>query len=172
MKSKEARARLWSELSFLFAEDDGGLPEVRLLDVSREGLTRIFSRLRELAEPLDASQTLWYDEREQDVPIRDVVDAAELVADGRIQGFPVLLRGIRWEGVQLPDLGVFVFPGEIDLFYRMGDAWNEVVLGAFIELVGELQHVAAGTRLALEDEVLAEVKEAFQRSVSEYLSSR
>jgi hypothetical protein len=169
-----ARDELWRELSDLFAVDDGSLPEIRLLDLSIEGVVQVFEELCHRAEPLDSTQTVWHDERDQEVPFAELSDAVELAANGRITTLHVLLSGIRSSGNRLPDLGVSVQPGEVALDYRMGEDWNADVLAAFIELLAELQALDPDVRLAAAHEldlVAEQIQERFQRAVQTYLAA-
>jgi hypothetical protein len=46
-----------------------------------------------------------------------------------------MLAGIERGSVTLPDIGVFVFPDQIALDYRMGDEWGPAQLRAFFRLL-------------------------------------
>lgn len=172
MKPQTAREELWRELAYLFEEDDGSLPEVRLIDIPSGGAARIFQELRNRAEPLEPTQTIWDEELGRDVPLEDVPDAATLVAEERIQGFHVVLRGISSHSIRLPELGVFVCQNNVELDYRMGSEWNAEVLAAFVELLADLRRLAPAARLDLEDGVLENVREHFRRAVETYLAAR
>jgi hypothetical protein len=84
MNPSTREEQLWRELGELFADDDGSFPEIRLLEVSADGAANIFDELRSRAEPLEANQTVWLDEREQELPLTDVSDAGALAATSRI----------------------------------------------------------------------------------------
>jgi hypothetical protein len=174
VRPASARARLWHELAGYFEEDDGSLPEIRLLDLTAEGVVRVFAEVRRRAEPLDPATHVWHDELEQTVALADVPDVAELAATGRIGPPHFLLSGIRSAGVRLPDLGIYIDPGEVALDYRMGKDWNADVLAAFVELLVELQRLDPGARLAAADEVELRPEGAqkrFQQAVATYLSA-
>lgn len=174
MNTSTREEQLWRELADLFAEDDGSLPEIRLLEVSPDGAAKILDELRNGAEPLEANQTVWLDEREQELPLRDVPDAGALAATGRISTLHVVLRGIRSRGTRLPDLGVSIWPGEVALDYRMGGEWNADVLAAFVELLGELRKLDPGARLAAAGELdlMPEpAQQRFQRAIDRYFVS-
>jgi hypothetical protein len=171
LKTPEARAKLWDELSSFFAEDDGSLPEVRLVRLSPTGLVRIFEELRQRAEPLDSSETVWHDERQEEVTLGEVPELPALVADEKISSVHLLLRGIRSGDLNLPDLGVFAASGEIALDYRMGDEWNEDVLAAFVELLADLRQLDPGGELDLEEGLPRGVRRHFRRAVQKYLAA-
>jgi hypothetical protein len=174
MNPSTREEQLWRELGDLFAEDDGSLPEIRLIEVSADGAANIFDELCSRAEPLETNQTVWLDEREQELPLRDVPDAGALAATGRISTLHVVLRGIRSRGTRIPDLGVSIWPGEVALDYRMGSGWNADVLAAFVELLGELRKLDPGARLAAAGELdlmPKPVQQRFQRAIDRYFAS-
>lgn len=165
----DARQRLWKALSVLFAEDDGSLPEVRIVGVSSAGGAAMFDELRKRAEPLTPTQTVWHDRLDREVPLSEVPDAGLLAASGELTTLHVVLRGLEAGGVRVPDLGVSVWPGEVALDYRMGSDWNPSSLGAFAVLLGELLRLDAGARLDLEDYVFDDLRDRFRAEVSRYL---
>jgi hypothetical protein len=117
---------------------------------------------------------VWQDSREQEVPLTELADAGTLAATGQITSLHVVLRGIGSGGIRLPDLGVSVWPGEVALDYRMGSDWDADVLGAFVELLADLQGLDHNARLTAAGEVgpplPEEVQKRFQRAVETYLS--
>jgi hypothetical protein len=174
MESKQKRERLWVELSDLFKEDEGFLPEVRLIDLSPDGTARIFDGLLHIAEPLDASQTIWHDECQREIQLADVPNAGVLAATGRINSLHAVLRGIRFGELPIPDLGVSVWPNEIALDYRPGLGWDADTLAGFIELLSELLELGGGGRLAVAGELdllPEDVQRRFQKAVTAYLGT-
>jgi hypothetical protein len=171
MKSTAAREQLWDDLSLLFEADDGSLPEVRLVNVSPPGAAGICEALRSRAEPLLAGQTVWHHEREQEVPLNEIPDAGTLAAEGKLSSLHVVLQGIESHGVRVPDLGMSVWPGQVALDYRMGEAWSQDTLAAFVELLGDLLQLDPTARLDVEEFVLADVRDRFRRAVSAYLAA-
>jgi hypothetical protein len=85
--------------------------------------------------------------------------------------FHVVLRGIHWEGVRLPDLGVFADPTHVELDYRMGSEWDAEVLRAVVEMLTHLRQLAPGSHIDLEETVRQSVREHFRRSVEAYLAA-
>ena len=61
-----------------------------------------------------------------------VSNAAALVVAGDAHPFVVVLGGIQAHDTTIPDLGVFVFPDQLTLFYRMGPDWDLCELGGIV----------------------------------------
>lgn len=143
-----AEGSLWGELGELFDTDDGSLPEVVFDAPPRSALQPLFTFLMQRGRVnADRGGTLWDPAVEADIPITDVPDAGERVADGRVPSFHVVFNDIEVDGVTLPPLGAFFCEDEVALDYRMGDEWNPSVLAAFARLLGEMRELARGARL-------------------------
>jgi hypothetical protein len=165
-----ARELLWERLGFLFAEDDGSLPEVHLVGLSAEGLSHAWDLLLRRAEPLPPDVSLWHRQRRRSVPLRDLPRPTELVSSGQASSFHVLLRGIEVDHVPLPDLGAFIEPSELALDYRMGSHWQPHTLAAFVELLGQLQALNPEAQLDLEVHADPGTRTLFTKSLRDYLS--
>lgn len=164
-----AQQELWRELGEYFEKDDGTLPDVSLGNLSPAGAAGIFDELRARADPPEPTETIWHDEREEEVPLLEVPDAGALATSGRIGSLHVVLRGVRSGGVRLPDLGVGLFVDEVVLDYRMGRHWNAIVLAAFVELITELQQIDPGSRFdpVANDDVV----QLFHEAIDGYLEA-
>ena len=57
---------------------------------------------------------------------------------GEAESFHMLLKELKFEGVTLPDLGVFIFKDEITLDYRRGSEWTDQVMRAFLALISKV----------------------------------
>src|SRR4051812_45923484 len=117
-------ANVWKELRFLFDTDDGSLPEVRLTELSPDGLAAGYAFLRSQAQAAPGV-AFWHRSQDREEPIDDWPNPARLVAADEADEFHFLARNIGVRGVTLPDLGVFVFRYELALDYRMGPEWDE-----------------------------------------------
>jgi hypothetical protein len=169
--TKQAAAvQLWNELSWLFEDDDGSLPEVRLLTSSADATARIFEELRRRATPLGPTQTVWHNARRQEVAVATLPDAGALAVLGALGPLHIVARGIESGGVRLPDLGVSVDPEGIALDYRMGDNWNPNVLGGFVDLLGDLLALDAEARVDLEDFAADHARQRFRLALGAYLN--
>jgi hypothetical protein len=163
-------AQLWEKIGHLFAEDDGSLPEVQLYDLSPQGCDRVYRALLQRAAPLDDTATVWSKHADADTPLRELADPVHQVIAGKIEPFHFLLTSITMDATPIPDLGVFVFGDGIALDYRMGQSWNPIVLGAFVQLVATLRGLDPGCRLTWWEEVsLPEVRTQFIAAVEAFL---
>jgi len=79
---------------------------------------------------------------------------------GGAEPFHVLAPGLQFAGVVIPDLGVFVWPDEVTLDYRMGPEWGRRQLLALFELLRQLV-AATGGRMGLGQHVLPAVDRLF-----------
>jgi hypothetical protein len=153
---------LWRDLRDLFEIDDGSLPEIRVVYADRRAPVAGFGHLRKrAARVVTHNPSFWSNERNEDVALETVPDAAALVVSGSAEPFHVVLGGIESSGVVLPDLGVFVFSDALYLDYRMGPAWSEAEVRALFELLAELMAFDSQSSLSLEEGVVPEVAERF-----------
>jgi hypothetical protein len=86
----------------------------------------------------------WHTGLEQEQRVADYPDAARLVACGAAEPFHILAPGLEFAGAVIPDLGVFVWPDEVTLDYRMGPEWGRQQLLALFELLRQLAAVTGG----------------------------
>jgi hypothetical protein len=159
---------LWNKLHDLFDSDDGGLPDIEILNLSEQGVKDIWVYLRQSAAGLAGDPWLWHNEMDQSIPVESVPNAAELVVSGEAAGFHVVLEGICFKGAVVPDLGVFVFPSAICLDYRMGPEWTSAKLEALFELLHQLQRIDSGAVITLPDVCTAEARKRFAMALAEY----
>ena len=116
---------LWSEVHELFDTDDGSLPDILVQYRRAEATAEGYALLRGEASPGSTeNETFWSTVEKDDRPVDSVQNAASLVLSGESEAFHVVLAGIRSGDTVIPDLGVFVFPDELALDYRMGKAWG------------------------------------------------
>jgi hypothetical protein len=153
---------LWNELRDRFGTDDGSLPEVRVDYCDSAAVVSGYALLRRCAarvvrpDGYHGSKT-----HEVECPKDTVSSAAARVVAGEAEAFHVVLGGIRWGNVVIPDLGVFVFQEQLVLDYRMGPAWGPKELDAFFALLRELVSLEPGASLSLEEAVPARVATRF-----------
>ncbi len=67
--------------------------------------------------------------------VDSVPNAAALVAAGEADAFHHCIEGLVAGGVELPVLGVFVWPNLVELDYRMGKAWTPLRVAGLFELL-------------------------------------
>lgn len=133
----------WDHLRWLFDTDDGALYDIRLTGLDEDGLATAFEfvRSRSIITPDDL---FWHVGLDRDQPVADYPDAARLVARGVAEPFHVLAARLEFAGAVVPDLGVFVWPGEVTLDYRMGPEWGRPQLLALFELLRQLAAATGG----------------------------
>ncbi len=154
---------LWVELHDLFETDDGSLPEVCVDYTDPEAMARGYVLLRKRAHKvLPENASFWSVAENREQSLDSVSNAAALVVSREAEAFHVVFQGIQSHGVTLPDLGVFVFPDQLALDYRMGPPWGPAKVEAFFDLLSELADFDPHTSLSLEEGVLTEVVARFQ----------
>ncbi len=151
---------IWKELHDLFDTDDGSLPEIRIANLSKQEVVRVFGRLQQYCRNING--TFWSKKDQEDRSIDSVPNAALLVTDGRAEAFHVLCSQLHYAGIAIPDLGVCVSDDEISLDYRMSSQWNSENLRAFFQLLKELAELSANARVRLEKGVLEDVRKKFE----------
>ncbi|RJS92033.1 hypothetical protein [Salinisphaera sp. Q1T1-3] len=156
---------LWNELRNLFDTDDGSLPEIRVDYRDSAATVAGYALLRGRAAGVVSDKAyFWSKTHDAEVSLDFVSNAAALVASGEAEAFHVVLGGIQSRGIAVPDLGVFVFPGQLALDYRIGPAWGSNELEAFFSLLGELVSLDPAATLSLEKGVLPDVVARFQNA--------
>jgi hypothetical protein len=161
--------QLWKELSYLFDTDDGSLPEIWLTNLSSHGVAAIFSYLQHGCRSVSNASTFWSIKEQTDKPINSVPNAAALVVEGRAEPFCFTCQGLTCGGVVIPDIGVFVFPNEIDLFYRMGKEWNAEKLKALFGMLKALKKIEPRITVTIEDYALPKVRKQFETTWEKFL---
>ena len=127
---------LWNIAGVCFAsEDDGSLPGIEITKLSQEGMSRVYGLLRRRSRLHGHTPTFWSNTQGEDLLVDSVPDAAKLVAVGDAAAFHHCIEGLIAGGVELPVLGVFVWPDCIELDYRMGQDWGPVQVSGFFELL-------------------------------------
>lgn len=159
---------IFAHIGFLFDTDDGSLPELRITGLTGDAAARLYARLRSLASRINDGATVWDLRVDRDTPVDTVPNAAALVVSGEAQAFHVVLQDPRLDGVALPPLGVFVFPDEITLDYRMGASWGPREISALLDLLCELRRLAPGSRVELEEHAPADARDRFADALSNH----
>src|SRR5207248_11548265 len=124
-----------------------------------------WEHLRARAEPIEPTTEIWDDERDQTVLLSDFPDAVALVHQGRFGSFNVALGGIHSGGVRLPDLGVWVSPGRLAIWWWLGGDpdWTIDTVCGFALLIGDLRDLEPGSRLDIEYSKLSELLDPIDR---------
>jgi hypothetical protein len=112
---------LWKAVRDCFEEDDGSLPSIDLRSLTPGGLSAVYAMLRRRSRPSGTEPASFWDRQSEEQVLVDLVkDAAALVASGEAEAFHHTIEGLVVAGVELPVLGIFVFPDSIEIDYRMG----------------------------------------------------
>jgi hypothetical protein len=160
-------ADVWNQLKSLFDTDDGSLRVIQVNGLGRDGVGASYAFIRSWCRT-KPDNIFWHSGLDQDERLDAWPDAALLVADGEADPFHFLASGIAFDGVVIPDLGVFVFPGEVRLDYRMGSEWNEGRVLALFELLRRLAAFSPDAWVTLEPAMLPSVERRFQAAFSAY----
>jgi hypothetical protein len=175
MGANAAAIALHHAVHDLFEQDEGSLPEVQMDGVSPEEAQAMFDALLRIAAPLRSDQTVWDDERDEDLPIGEYAQPGRLAAEGRLSTMHCVLRGLEWRGRELPDLGVSIWPGTLALDYRPGPQWSPVVVSRFVELLDTLMDLSEQAQLVVADELSNPLSDEgqvrFWRAVDQYLDA-
>jgi hypothetical protein len=113
-------------------------------------LAAIYSFIRRGSRLLTGSTEFWDSRQQRSVALDEVPNAAELVANGHADPFCFWFTGLRIATVELPELGLFVWPDAVTLIYRMGPHWTREAITAFFGLLRELYQFAPQAAIATE----------------------
>ena len=154
---------LWTELHHLFDADDGSLPEIRVSYVEREATVAGYDLLRLRAGRVVTEKPyFWSKAHDVERALDSVSNAAALVVTGEAEPFHVVLGGIQARNATIPDFGVFVFPYQLALDYRMGPAWGASEIEALFQVLIELTALDPNATVSLEENVVKEVAGCFE----------
>ena len=128
----------WLDLKAYFDPDDGFLPEVSLDGYRPQEIVSIFNHLVSISSLSSLESGLWHIPTESNVKLNQFPCAAEVMLKGKAESFHMLLKGLTFEGVTLPDLGAFIFKDGIILDYRRGSEWSDQVIRTFLTLISKV----------------------------------
>lgn len=132
-----------------FVEDDQDQPEIPY--EPHEGRNAaLVDYLHALGGKFRLDARFWDPVRKVDARLYSVPNPGAEYDAGRADSFVAELHGIRFDGVELPPICVFVGLGY--LFWDCGPAWDSAeVVAAFFDLLGALER-DCGVTLAFGDE--------------------
>jgi len=110
----------------LLQANDGILPDlVRLEYGTAEGLAQAYNKLCYLIGAPKPDSTIYLVESSETVLLQGVENPVLAVASGRAESFLTWLQdeGLTTESAPI-DIGVFVFPEELDIIFAPGPSWT------------------------------------------------
>jgi hypothetical protein len=161
--------KLWEELHDLFDTDDGSLPEIALTDLTRTQIGKIFFFL--FSSGKDGTThggVFWDKELNLQRSIRDVENAAILVASYEAAPFHIVIRGMKHNSSIIPDLGIFVFQSSIFLDYRKGPEWESAKLEALFYYLYRIYQLAPDVKVGLQASEPEVLRKKFQNVWENY----
>ncbi len=167
MAIPEEVADFWRQWNTEFEQNDGSLPELRLVDVPPDALGPLWRLLAGRAAAMTPTR-LWREDLAAEVELEAGMNAGELVSSGKVPAFHTVLRKVKSAGLQLPELGVFCAPGEVSLDYQPGPEWDQPAFLAFLALLSDLLDAAPGSRVTTEYAVVDEYRQDFERAFAAF----
>lgn len=155
---------LWQDVRALFEADDGSLPEIRIAYRNTPATAIGYEQLVTSAAGVVSHAYFWSKVREEEVPLDAVPNAAALVVSGEAEPFHVVLNAITSNDVMIPKVGVFVFPSELVLDYRMGAEWRESEVVALFELLSKLKAHDSHASILLKHRATRRIDARFARA--------
>ena len=122
----------------IFIHDDGSLPCITINNLSKSQVIKIYAWLRKSSSKLSSNATYWNNEKKQDTSIAIETNAAELVVNGDADSFSHSIDKLEINDIKIEDLGVFVYPESLELFYRQGSHWNKEQIDGVISALKKI----------------------------------
>jgi len=126
---------VWDEAGKCFDTDDGSLPGIEIANISPAGVSAVYAMLRRRSRLNGNPPEFWSRICNETVSADFVPDPAGLVAAGEADAFHHCIEGVVAGGVDLPVLGIFVWPDCVELDYRMGRDWGPAQVAGFFKLL-------------------------------------
>ena len=95
---------------------------------------------------------IWDNIEEREVKLSSIENPVDWIVSGRGQSVSFTLNPFNFNGVQMPDMGLFLL-GESDLsiIYVLGPDWNREQLGAFLAFILTLSKIAPSATIRHEE---------------------
>lgn len=147
--------KAWHDLREVFEVEDGSLPGLcEILFEDDEAVSMAFEYLRSISKPISSEFILYNLRLETDVPLISTKNPAKLVATGETEPFNVMLYGaLSAEKSDFPELGVFVYPKELQFYFYSGPHWSQDSLRRLFEIMATIakEYEAKAIRSLLHD---------------------
>ncbi|HEY0891481.1 MAG TPA: hypothetical protein VGE32_00410 [Cellvibrio sp.] len=131
----------------IFIHDDGSLPSFNIDKLSREQVIEIYAWIKENSLPLPKEITYWNNIKKRDVPIATEKNAAELVTLGEADSFSHSIEKLKINNTEIEDLGVFVYPDSLELFYRQGSHWSTEQINGILAVLQKINSLAKNAEI-------------------------
>ncbi|MCP4456587.1 MAG: hypothetical protein GY816_00950, partial [Cytophagales bacterium] len=131
----------WETVKSSFQYDDGSLPSIELYELKGEEVSSIFEQIMGYGS-LNIESSFWHKEKEKDVAIVEVQNAATLVVEGKADSFHFCINVINYQGCELPEIGIFIFEDSIEFDYRMGPEWTKKSTISFFKFMLEMKRIS------------------------------
>lgn len=132
------------QIESYFTGDDGSLPEIEIKFSESSKVANAFTFLfsHGAKNVTVGGCSIWLKTKKSKHRFSDPQDF-DLVISGAAEPFHIVLGGIVFCEVTLPDIGVWADLGGLTLDYRMGFEWGHTQISAFIELLREFKKMGA-----------------------------
>ncbi len=142
MLSNTAMNDAWRIARRNFTEDDGSLPGIEFRNLHSNSVRNIVNYFFLHGDLTAEDATLWHNEMQAEVPIKQFDDPAGLVTSGIAAPVHCCVQlSVRGTN-SIPVLGLFVFQHVVEIDYRMGCEWNPDNVDAFFRLLSHLKQIA------------------------------
>ncbi len=123
---------LWNDIQYCFINDgEASLPTLELHNLSAKEIISVYLQIRAQSQMVTKAPIFWHYVEEQDIPLDDVANAAELVISGKAAPFSFTVEAIQIDNVILPMLTIEVFQDIVAISYSTRDNWNALSAYAF-----------------------------------------
>ena len=162
---------VWNLIHDLFEAADGSLPDIRITELTPEGVAKVYDYLRAHSRLACTNPHFWDKTSKQEAHVDSVPNAAQRVIEGLAEPFHIAVGGLKFLNTKIPDLGIFVFQKEIALDYRTGKEWAEPQLLALFELLRHICSIDPHARIKYDEGSVPDFKQRFQRAWSMFQRS-
>lgn len=147
--------------------DLGDFPELHLAGLERDELVKCFRVMQSLASGW-SDRTFHIDAQGIDLTVGDRPDVAELVLAGQVSVACVGTDQIEMQSVRLPLVEMFLYPSEIQFFWRPGKSWTPERIATFLGLLIGFLDLAPRSELRPDPRYPAAARERLGRALAAY----
>lgn len=160
--------KVWDLIHGFFEQDDGSLPEIRIIRLTPKGVAEVYAFIRSQSQIASKSPSFWHTTERREVPIDAVPNAAALVVVRVAEPFHIVVGNLAFQNTRIPDLGMFIFQDQIAFDYRMGKEWGEPQVLALFGLLQHICNIDPGVQIDLEGATPPQAKRRFQEAWSTF----